>query len=101
VWALPIGTAPALPLSEAARLPLGALVRVVQARETRVAPLRAAEATLCVREAVEVAVGSGFFEAARLEAVSALALAATSGKAQTVLGQSWRAALAQFTGVQP
>jgi hypothetical protein len=98
IWALPIGTAPMLPLCEAVSLPLAALLRVVQARVPRLTRLRGAEATLVVREAVEVGVGSGFFEDARLAAVCGLALAANSGRAELVLGQNWRAALAEFLG---
>jgi hypothetical protein len=97
-WSLPIGAAPALQPSAAVTLPLAALLRVIQASEPKVAAVREIEALLHIRQAVEVGVGSEFFEAQRLCAVAALAAAAKSGVAHVSLTPSWRTHLDAFLG---
>lgn len=96
VWSLPIGKAPALTRCTEVSLPLAALVRVVQAQESKVTPLREVEAMLQIRQAVEVSQGSEQFEPRRLVAVEALAAAAKSGVAQIALTPSWRPQLESF-----
>ena len=97
VWALPGGSAPQLERSAARVLPLAGFVRIAKAYEKpAVQALSAGEAALYLREAVEVGVGAGFLEARRLDAVSRLALAATGGRAEVVLGKSWVGELQGF-----
>ena len=97
VWALPGGSPPRLERSAARVLPLAGFLRIAQAYEKpAVRALSAGEAALYLREAVEVGVGAGFLETRRLDAVSRLALAATGGKAEVVLGKSWVGELQSF-----
>jgi hypothetical protein len=97
VWALPGGSPPRLARSRARVLPLAGFVRVAQAYEkSQVRALGPSEATLYLREAVEIGVGAGFLEARRLETVSHLALAAAGGRAEVVLGQAWAPELRSF-----
>ncbi|MEY4578904.1 MAG: HPr Serine kinase C-terminal domain [Pseudomonadota bacterium] len=96
VWALPVGNAPRLERHRSVVLPLGALLRIIQAPRTALRDVSRAQATLYIREAADVAAESGFFEAQRLEAVTAVAMAAPSGIADILLGDDWRAALSAF-----
>lgn len=101
VWSLPVGKAPALPRTSEVSLPLAAVLRVLQARSSRIVPMREVEAMLQIRQAVEVSQGSEFFEPRRLLAVEALAAAAKSGVAHVALAPSWRGELERFLGGSP
>jgi hypothetical protein len=97
VWALPGGSPSGLEHSTHCALPLGAFLRIRQsAAAVGVARAGVGQAAFLLREAVEVGVDAGFREAQRLEAVSAVALAAIGGIAHVRLGHVWAHELAEF-----
>jgi hypothetical protein len=69
---------------------------VAQASVPAVVPMREVEALMRLRQAVETAVGSEFFEADRLAAVARLASETPSAIAHVALAQSFRAQLDVF-----
>jgi hypothetical protein len=90
VWALPGGSPPMLAKSTRRVLPLSACVRIRQAREkSAVVRVPLAQAYFLVREAVEIAIDSGFHEANRLDASAALASNVPVAIAHVVLSQNW------------
>jgi len=87
-YGLPGGTAASMAYTEQVVWPLGAVFRVLRDGPAVPKPraLQGADALFTLREAVESVDGSTFAERARLNAVSAIAAAATVGVLHTVLG---------------
>jgi hypothetical protein len=100
-WPLPIGKAPTLSRCTDAALPLAAALFVVQASKPEVTPMREVQALLRIRQAVEVGIGSEFFEAERLAAVARVAHAVPSGVARVALSPTWRPELDAFLNSYP